>query len=57
MIICTKCEKPCETKEVDTGYGRQEYFGAIVTHSCIEELSVCCEWDVEEVEESDEELG
>lgn len=56
MIICTKCEKPCETKEVDTGYGRQEYFGEIVTHSCIEELSVCCEWDVKELEEADEEL-
>ena len=52
--VCMKCWKTCDTKEVDTGYGRQEYFGAIVTDRNIEELSTCCEWDVAEMEEENE---
>jgi hypothetical protein len=54
MIVCTSCDKPCETKEIRTGYGRQEYFGAMVVDSYLSDVSVCCEADTEEIDEPDE---
>ena len=54
MIVCTNCDKPCDTKEIRDGYGRQEYFGAMVVDSYLAEVSVCCEAETEEVDEPDE---
>jgi hypothetical protein len=47
---CTKCNVKCEVIEIE-GYDMEECWGAMVKRPWFEDVSDCCEAEVEEVED------
>lgn len=53
--VCSKCGDKCESVSVDVGIGPYEYWGYKLVDRDIRELSPCCEAEVvDEPEEEDE---
>lgn len=53
--ICSECGERCESGPVDVGIGPYEYWGYKSVHRDVRELSPCCEAEiVDEMEEEDE---
>lgn len=42
-LYCAECGNECETKTVDFGHGRTEYWGAISVERNLRIVSECCE--------------
>ena len=47
---CSLCRNRCYIKTVDVGIGRYEFWGQVGFHSQLEDVSDCCEADVEETD-------
>ena len=53
---CSYCKQECDVEEVDEGIGAYEYWGATGFHHNWQTVSECCEEDVlEEIEDEENE--
>lgn len=54
-MFCSECLKPCDEVERDFGFGVTECWGAMSSHENKQWVSECCEADLlEDLEEQDE---
>ena len=55
-FYCGECGRPCDSVERDFGYGATEYWGAVSVDSNVQVVSECCDGDLFEDPELEEQV-